>query len=86
MKFNAYLDIKGGQRVFLQEYRAPSGDGMGAIFIFPRMVNDKPLLDPKSGEVRFYAEFPKLGGNDQQIRLNVRFKVSELMYDGILDY
>jgi hypothetical protein len=86
LKNNTYLEIKGGQRVFLQEYRPPSGDGMGAIFIFPRIVNDKPILDPKSGEVRFYAEFPKLGGNDQQIRLNMRFKVSDLMYDGVLEY
>lgn len=85
LKNNTYLDIKGGQRVFLQEYKPPSSDGVGARFIFPRIVNDKPILDPKSGEVRFYAEFPKLGGNDQVI-LNVRFKVSDLMYDGLLEY
>lgn len=85
MKNNTYLDIKGGQRVFLQEYKPPSSDGVGARFIFPRIVNDKPILDPKSGEVRFYAEFPKLGGNDQVI-LNVRFKVSDLVYDGVLEY
>jgi hypothetical protein len=65
------------QRVFLQEYRPPSGDGMGAIFIFPRIVNSKPILDRKSGEVRFYGEFP---------RLNMRFKVSDLMYEGVLEY
>jgi hypothetical protein len=85
MKNNVYLDIKGGQRVFLQEFKPPSGDGVGARFIFPRIVNDKPILDPNSGEVRFYAEFPKMGGNDQVI-LNMRFKVSNLMYDGVLEY
>jgi hypothetical protein len=86
LKNNTYLDIKGGQRVFLQEYKPPSSDGVGARFIFPRIVNDKPILDPKSGEVRFYAEFPNLGGRDQQVVLNVRFKVSDLMYDGVLEY
>jgi hypothetical protein len=85
LKNNTYLDIKGGQRVFLQEYKPPSGDA-GAIFIFPRIVNDKPILDAKSGEVRFYAEFPLLSGNNPQIRLNMRFKVSDLMYDGILEF
>jgi hypothetical protein len=86
LKNNTYLDIKGGQRVFLQEYKPPSGDGMGAIFIFPRIVNDKPILDPKSGEVRFYAEFPQLSGNNEQVKLTMRFKVSDLMYDGVLEY
>jgi hypothetical protein len=86
MKNKVYLDIKGGQRVFLQEYRPPSGDGMGAIFIFPRIVNDKSILDAKStGDVRLYAEFLKQG-SDPQIRLNVRFKVSAMMYDGVLEY
>lgn len=87
LKNKVYLEMKGGQRVFLQEYRQPSGDGMGAIFIFPRIVNDKPILDPKvGGEVRFYAEFPKPSGNDPQVRLNVRFKVSDMMYDSVMEY
>ena len=92
LKNNTYLDIKVGRRVFLQEYRPPSGDGMGAIFIFPRIVDGKPILNPKSGEVRFYVEFPKLGTaglgittNEQQVRLNVRFKVSDMMHDGVLE-
>ena len=80
LKNNVYLEIKGGQRVFLQEYRPPSGDGMGAIFIFPRIVNGKQILNAKSGgDVRFYAEFPGR-------RLDMRFKVSALMYDGVLEY
>lgn len=88
MKNNAYLDMKGGQRVFLQEYKPPSGDGMGAIFVFPRMVNDKPILDPKAGgDVRLYAEFTKPSGSeDFQVRLSVRFKLSEMMYDGLMEY
>jgi hypothetical protein len=87
LKNNTYLEMKGGQRVFLQEYRPPSGDGMAAVFIFPRIVNDKSILDAKSGgDVRFYAEFPKPSGNDQKVRLNVRFKVSDMMYDGVLEY
>jgi len=87
LKNKVYLDIKGVPRVFLQEYKPPSGEGMGAIFIFPRIVNDKPILDPKAGgDVHFYAEFPKLSGNDPQVRLTVRFKVSEMLYDSVMEY
>ncbi|MBZ5496709.1 MAG: hypothetical protein LAP85_09920 [Acidobacteriia bacterium] len=87
MKNNTYLDIKGGKRVFLQEYQAPiPGEGLGAKFIFPRIVDDKPILDAKTGDVRFYAEFPKAAGNNQLIKLDMRFKVKDLMYEGILEF
>jgi hypothetical protein len=38
-------------------YDAPIADGLGAKFIFPRMVDGEPFLKSNSGTVRFYAEF-----------------------------
>ncbi len=83
---NVYLDLKGGKRIFLQEYIPPSSDGLGAKFVFPRTSDGKPLLEAKSGDIRFYAEFPRLSGNNQQVRLTMRFKVSDMLYDGIIEY
>ncbi len=77
---NTYLEIKDGKRVFLKEYRAPIADGMGAKFAFPRVVEGKPFITPDSGYVRFYAELNK------DIKLNMRFKVQEMMFDGQLEY
>lgn len=85
LRNNTYLDIKGGKRVFLQEYKAPNGF-FGAQFIFPRIQDDKPVIDAKSGEMRFYAEFPQLSGNNPQVIINRRFKVSDFMYDGVLEF
>jgi hypothetical protein len=77
---NAYLEIKDGKRVFLKEYRAPINDGMGAKFVFPRLVDGKPFVTEESGYLRFYAELTK------DLKLNMRFKVQEMMYDGQLEY
>lgn len=77
---NTYLEIKDGKRLFLKEYRAPIADGMGAKFVFPRVVDGKPFITPESGYVRFYSELNK------DIKLNMRFKVQEMMYDGQLEF
>lgn len=58
LKNNTYLEIKGGRRLFLQEYQPPSGDGLGAKFIFSRFFEDKTFIDPKADWVRFFARFP----------------------------
>ena len=79
LRNNTYLDLKGGKRIFLQEYRPPTQGT--AMFIFPRIDNDKPILDPKSGDIRFWAEFP-----NRALTLNMRFKVADLMYNGVLEY
>ena len=80
LKNNTYLETKNGQRVFLADYKAPIKDGMGAKFIFPRTVDGKPVVDAESGYLRFYSEVLK------DAKLNMRFKVSDLMYDGKLEY
>jgi len=80
LKNNTYLETKDGKRVFLQEYMAPIKDGMGAKFVFPRTIDDKPFVNAESGYLRFYAE---MGAN---IKLNMRFKIADMMYDGKLEY
>ena len=80
LKLNTYLQAKGGQRIFLQEYQPPRNDGLGARFIFPRMVDGKPILTPESGEVVFHSELPGL------IVLNMRYKVKDMMFNGRLEY
>ena len=80
LKNNTYLEVKDGKRVFLQEYIAPINDGMGAKFVFPRNVDNEPFVVANSGYIRFYSEFTK------DLKLNMRFKVSDLMYEGNLEY
>jgi hypothetical protein len=66
--------------VFLKEYHAPINDGLGAKFIFPRIVDEKKFITADSGMFRFYSEVTN------QLKLNVSFKTSELMYNGQLEY
>ncbi len=78
-KTTAYLERKDGKRVSLMEYRPPAPDGMGAKFIFPRTLDGQPFLDANSGELRVNIQIGKT-------KLNRRFKVAEMMYDGKLEY
>jgi len=80
LKTTTYLERKDGKRVALMDYRAPIQDGLGAKFVFPRMVEGKPFIEPTSGEVRFSTEVGKA------VKISKRFKVSEMMYDGKLEY
>jgi hypothetical protein len=96
LKNSTYLLSKGGERVFLHEYQSPRNDGLGARFVFPRMVNGKPFITPDSGEILFHA--PLGGGNrlnsaipnsdvvDNGFTLNTRHKVKDMIFDGKLEY
>jgi hypothetical protein len=79
LKNNTYLERNDGKRLYLHIYQAPSADGLGAKFIFERIVDERPFLNSDSGEVRFVAEVGK-------VKLNMRFKVEQMMYDGKLEY
>jgi hypothetical protein len=79
LKATAYMERKDGKRVALMDYRPPSPDGLGAKFIFPRMLDGQPFLDANSGELRVNIQLGKT-------KLNRRFKVAEMMYDGKLEY
>lgn len=80
LKNNTYLERKDGKRVFLMQYHAPISDGLGAKFIFPRVVDEKKFVNVDSGSFRFYSEVTN------QIKLNVTFKTSDLMYNGKFEY
>jgi hypothetical protein len=80
LKESTYLERKDGTRVNLFQYRAPGQDGLGAKFVFPRTLDGKPFIDAGSGELRFGTELGK------GIKISRRFKVSEMMYDGKLEY
>jgi len=80
LRNRTYLERKDGKRVFLKEYHAPINDGLGAKFIFPRIVDEKKFITADSGMFRFYSEVTN------QLKLNVSFKTSELMYNGQLEY
>ena len=80
LKNTTYLERNDGKRLFLEQYVPPGKDGFGARFIFPRMVDERPFLTPEIHDVRFVSEF------GQAIKLNMRFKVADMMLDGKLEY
>jgi hypothetical protein len=82
LKNDAYLERKDGKRLFLTEYVKPGKDGFGARFIFPRTVDGQPFLLPDSGEVRFHTEF----GTNKEFKVDRRFKIADMMYEGALEY
>src|SRR5215471_6291208 len=79
-KNNTFLEVKGGKRMFIQEYQPPKPDGFGARFIFQRIVDDKPFITPESEEIHFVAPLSDV------YRLDRRFKTKEMMYEGKLEY
>ena len=80
LKNNTYLAATSNDRVFLDEFQAPKGDGLGAKFIFKRLIDGKPFVDEQTGDIKFYAELSK------DFILTARFKVKEMMFDGKLEY
>ncbi len=83
VKNDTYLERADGKRIFATEYVPPGKDGFGARFIFPRLVDDKPFLGDDSKSVRFYTQF-RVGST--AIKIDRRFKVSDMVYDGKLEY
>ena len=83
LRNNTYIETKNGKRLFLQDYKPPAADGLGAKFIFARLVDGQPFLEPDSGELRFYSDLSSLA---KGLVLNMRFKLSDMMYEGILEY
>ena len=79
LKNTTYLERKDGKRLFLMDYRPPANDGMGAKFVFARAVDGKTFIND-GDSVRFVSEF-----NDK-VKLNARYKTSEMNYNGKLEY
>jgi hypothetical protein len=76
---NVYLERKDGKKLFLLEYRPPAEDGMGAKFVFKRVMDGQPFLS-ENDNVRFVAQF------NEKMKLNTRYKLSDMLYDGKLEY
>jgi hypothetical protein len=80
LKNTTYLERNDGKRVFLEQYVPPGKDGFGARFIFRRMVDERPFLSKEFSDVRFVSEF------GTSIKLNMRFKLADMMLNGELEY
>ena len=80
LKNLTYLERNDGKRIFLEQYTPPGGDGFGARFIFPRMVDGKPFVTTDFTSVRFISTL------DPSIKLNMTYKVKDMMFDGKLEY
>ena len=79
LKENVYLERKDGKKLYLMDYRAPVEDGMGAKFIFKRVLDGQPFLG-ENDNVRFVAQL------NEKMKLNTRYKLSDMLYDGKLEY
>ena len=80
LKESTYLERRDGQRVQLADFKAPVADGLGAKFVFPRMLNNKQFLEPGSDQLKFSSQLSK------NIKIEARYKVSDMQYDGRLEY
>jgi len=80
IKNNTYLERKDGKRLYLMDYHPPGIDGLGAKFIFPGAVDGGPFLSQDMGNVRFYSDI------NAKVKLNVTYKISEMLYDGKFEY
>jgi len=69
-----------GKRVFLNEYQPPRRDGLGARFVFPRLVDGKPFITADTDEVGFHSSL------NAGPELNMRFKVKDMIFGGTLEY
>jgi hypothetical protein len=69
-----------GKQLLLKEYVPPGKDTFGARFIFSRNVNGTPFIDDKSGEIHFSTQYPN------GIKIDRRFKVADMIYEGALEY
>ena len=77
---DTFLETKAGRRVLPQRYQPPRDNRLGALLMFPRLVDGKPFIAPDSGEFRFYMNPYKT------FAIDVRFKVKEMSYEGKLEY
>lgn len=80
MSEKVYLERKDGKRLPLIDYKQPVADDMGGKFVFARSLDDAPFLATDSDSVRFVLNL------SSKVKLNVKFKVSTMMYGDKLEY
>jgi hypothetical protein len=81
LRENVYLISDRLGRIPLQQYFPPAPDGTGAKFVFPRIVDGKPVVDKSDKELKFELYMP---GTDHKV-FKV-WKVKDLIVDGKLHY
>lgn len=102
LKESVYLERNDGKRLQLAEYTPPAKDAFGARFTFPRTIDGQPFLTPDAGTIRFHVEYePKVldatvvtsrqanaarGSNSYKLKLDLKFKVADMLYNGDLEY
>jgi hypothetical protein len=74
-----YLQFKSGRKVYLQDYFKAQQGSFGAQLIFPRKIEGKPILESEQGEVELHIT---INGINQK----AYFKISDLRYEGKLEY
>jgi len=78
LKHDAYL-IADKQRVALEDYRPPSGDGAGAKLLFPRTVGGRPVVEATTKELALEFFVPGV-----KHKIYVRWKVKDLLCENRL--
>lgn len=79
LKTDTFLSLK-GQRLFLVEYQPPRPDGLGARFVFPRLIDGKPFISEADGELLFHSSL------NNGPELSMRFKLKDMKFNGSLEY
>jgi len=79
LRNTTYLERKDGKKIYLLDYRAPTSDGLGAKFVFERTPDGKPFITESGGNFRFFS------GVSDKIKLNVKYSIHELVYNGKLE-
>jgi hypothetical protein len=77
----AYIYSPQAGRVDLKKYVPPGSEGIGARFIYSRVVNGKPMLNPGDREMRF-----ELWINPINQQLRAGFDSRKMVYKGELSY
>ena len=80
LKNNTYLQRSDGKQLFLEEYIPPGTDGFGARFIFLRYPEEKLFVDAKTTELRFFTQL------SNELKVDRRFKIADMLYQGELEY
>jgi hypothetical protein len=80
IKSSTYLERTDGKRIYLEQFTPPGRDGFGARFVFPRRLDERLFITSEVATVRFVSDM----GNS--IKFDMLFKVSDMMFDGKLEY
>jgi hypothetical protein len=80
LRNKAFLSTEQFSQVPMQAYFAPRDEGIGAKFVFPRLIDGAPIVSQKSKSVAFEL----LGVPAASPRLRARFAVKEMVVNGQL--